>query len=301
MRALVVDHGAPGQLALATVPDPDPGPDDVLVRVAAVSLNYGELPRSSGAAAGTVPGWDAAGVVERASASGTGPKAGTRVVTWGWTGGWAELRAVPVGELAALPDGVGFDEAATLPVAGITALRALRKAGVRPGLRVGITGASGGVGRFAVQLARLAGAEVYALVGNPSRGEGLTALGAAHVVTGADELDAPLDVLLDNVAGPQLAQLLDHMAKDGVVVSIGSASGAPTVLGPSHLLANRLTLVGYQDAGDSAADLAHLVDLLAQGRLRASVDRVDDWKAAGDAATALLERRVRGKAVLTVG
>ncbi|MGC5360254.1 zinc-binding dehydrogenase [Streptomyces sp. DT24] len=299
MRALVVDHRAPGRLAIATVPDP--GPDDVLVRIAAVSLNYGELPKSSSVVAGTIPGWDAAGVVERAAASGTGPEAGTRVVTWGWTKGWAELRAVPVRELAVLPDEVGFNEAATLPVAGITALRALRKAGVRPGLRVGITGASGGVGRFAVQLARLAGAEVYALVGSQARGEGLAALGADHVITGADEVDAPLDVLLDNVAGPQLADLLDHMVTDGVVVSIGSASGAPTALRPSHLLANRLTLVGYQDAGDSAADLAHLVNLLAEGRLQASVDRVDDWKAAGDAATALLDRRIRGKAVLTVG
>ncbi|MFB7498779.1 zinc-binding dehydrogenase [Streptomyces sp. NPDC056161] len=301
MRALVVDHEEPGRLALATVPDPVPGPDDVLVRISAISLNYGELPRSDDVPAGTVPGWDAAGTVERAASSGPGPRPGDRVVTWGWGSGWAELRAVPVGELAVLPKEVSFVDAATLPVAGITALRALRVAQVLPGRRVAISGASGGVGRFAVQLAHLAGAEVYALVGHAARGEGLRELGADHVITGADQIDAPLDVVLDNVAGPQLAELLDHMARGGVVVSIGSASGAPTTLRPSHLLPRRLTLIGYQDAGDSAADLAYLVGLLAEGRLRASVDLVGDWKTAGDAAMALLDRRIRGKAVLTLG
>src|SRR5258708_5928036 len=131
MRALVIDQSVPGGLRLADVPDPVPGPEEVLVRIAATSLNYGELPRAGNAVAaeGTVPGWDAAGTVERAAASGAGPRTGDRVVTWGWAGGWAELRAVHVGELAVLPDEVDFVRAAALPVAGLTALRALRRAG----------------------------------------------------------------------------------------------------------------------------------------------------------------------------
>lgn len=228
MRALVVDHSVPGRLALGEVPDPVPGPDEVLVKISAISLNYGELPKSDDAAEGAVPGWDAAGVVEQAAASGRGPKPGDRVLTFGWDAGWAELRAVPVGELAVLPDAVDFATAAALPVAGVTALRALRRAGVRPGQRVAVTGASGGVGRFAVQLAHQAGAEVYAFVGSPARGAGLAALGADHVLTDTATLDGEVDVLLDNVGGALLGELLGRMAPGGTVISIGATSGEPT-------------------------------------------------------------------------
>ncbi|MFI0710809.1 zinc-binding dehydrogenase [Streptomyces inhibens] len=301
MRALVVDHSAPGRLALGTVADPVPGPDEVLVKISAISLNYGELPKSDDDAEGTVPGWDAAGVVEQAAASGRGPKPGDRVITWGWNAGWAELRAVPVDELAVLPDTVDFTTAAALPVAGLTALRALRTAGVVPGQRVAITGASGGVGRFAVQLAHQAGAEVFAFVGSPARGAGLTALGADHVLTGPADLDAPVDIVLDNVGGALLGELLGRIAPDGKVISIGATSGEPTPIQPYQLIAGRLTLIGIQAGGNTGADLGHLVRLAAEGRLQASVDRVADWEQAGETATALLNREIRGKAVLTIG
>jgi NADPH:quinone reductase-like Zn-dependent oxidoreductase len=301
MRALVVDHSAPGRLTLAAVPDPVPGPDEVLVRVAAISLNYGELPKTDDdTPAGTIPGWDASGIVEQPAASGRGPRPGDRVVTFGWTAGWAELRAVHVDELAVLPDGVDFAQAATLPVAAVTALRALRRADVRPGRRVAVTGASGGVGRFAVQLAHLAGAEVYALVGSPARGEGLAGIGADHVITGVDEIGAPVDILIDNVGGPLLADLLGHVAPDGVVISVGAASGEPTALSPYQLIGGRISLIGFQRGADSAADLAYVADLVADGRLEAPVDWQSGWEKAGEAVAALLGRRIRGKAVLTI-
>ncbi|MFF6909234.1 zinc-binding dehydrogenase [Streptomyces sp. NPDC012389] len=300
MRALVVDHSAPGRLRLATVTDPEPGPDEVLVRVAATSLNYGELPRDNDAPQGSVPGWDAAGVVERAAASGHGPAAGTRVVTWGWSGGWAQLRAVSTRELAVLPDRVEFAQAAALPVAGLTALRALRRAGVLPGHRLAVTGASGGVGHFAVQLARLAGAEVHALVGNPSRSAWLTALGAHHVITGPDQLGSPVDIVLDNVGGDQLGQLIDHVRPGGAIISIGAASGAATTLRPYQLVQANVSLTGLQAGGNTADDLAHLVALVADGRLTVGADTVKSWESAPDLAADLVARRIQGKAVLIV-
>lgn len=146
------------------------------------------------------------GVETDAAADGTGPAAGTRVVTFGWSGAWAELRAVDTGELAVVPDDVDLGAASALPVAGVTALQAVRRLGPIVGRRVLVTGASGGVGRYAVQLASLAGAHVIASVGGPSRAEGLGGLGAAEIVLGPTGLSEHVYGVLETVGGAQLAE-----------------------------------------------------------------------------------------------
>src|SRR5689334_25030610 len=145
-RAVVVDPAAPGRLTIASVPDPTPDRSEAVVRVRAISLNRGEVRRAGMAAAGWRPGWDFAGEVERAAADGSGPRAGSRVVGMLGEGAWAERVAVPTHALAELPDKVTFSQAATLPVAGLTALYAMAKGGLLVGKRVLVTGATGGVG-----------------------------------------------------------------------------------------------------------------------------------------------------------
>src|SRR5215510_11358509 len=125
--AVVVDHAVPGTLALREVAPPTPLPSEALVRVAAISLNRGETRRAMEAADGWCPGWDLAGVVEQAAADGSGPRPGTRVVGFLRSGAWAESVVVPTNALAELPDAVTLAQAATLPVAGLTALYALAK------------------------------------------------------------------------------------------------------------------------------------------------------------------------------
>ena len=147
MKAVQVDKER--RLVLADVAEPTPARTEALVRVAAISLNRGEVRRASAAAEGFRPGWDFAGVVEKAAASGSGPPAGARVVGLMQVGAWAERLAARTDMIAALPDGVGFAQAACLPVAGLTALHALARRGDLLGRRVLITGASGGVGHFA--------------------------------------------------------------------------------------------------------------------------------------------------------
>ncbi len=142
IRAVVVDPAVEGRLVIKEVPAPSATQSDALVRVKAISLNLGETRNAlTEAPAGWRPGWDFAGVVEKAAADGSGPKAGARVVGMVFQGSWAELLAVPESFLAELPDSVSFEQAATLPVAGLTALYGLERNGSILERKVLITGA----------------------------------------------------------------------------------------------------------------------------------------------------------------
>ncbi|MEV5559946.1 zinc-binding dehydrogenase [Nonomuraea wenchangensis] len=300
MRALVTDPGAPGALRLGTAPDPEPGPGRLVLDVHHVSLNRGEVIGAAGRPPGTVHGFDAAGTVREAATDGAGPAAGTSVVAFG-EGAWAQRMAVDVTAVAAVPDGVDLAAAAALPMAGLTALRTLR---TRPilGRRVLVTGAAGGVGRYAVQLAALGGAHVIASVGSPARAAGLAELGAAEVVIGLDGVGEPVDLILDNVGGPQLAAAWRLLAPGGDIQAIGWASGEPAVLAPYSLfsLGPARTMSTFGDVREPGPDLATLLALVASGRLSPEVGWRGPWDRVGEAATALLERRVAGKAVLDV-
>src|SRR6516164_2225273 len=154
IRAVVVDPSMPGRLAIRETSLRDPDRDEVGVRVTAISLNRGETRRALQVAEpGWHPGWDFAGTVETAAADGSGPEPGARVVGILPSGAWAERVNCRSHAVAALPDAVGNAQAATLPVAGLTALHALRQGGLLLGRKVLVDGASGGVGHLACQLA----------------------------------------------------------------------------------------------------------------------------------------------------
>jgi NADPH2:quinone reductase len=303
MRAIVYDPRARANLRFDDVDEPAVSTSEALIEVQAIALNFGEIHFIEHARKpGEIPGWDTAGVVVQAAADGSGPQAGARVVGFNGQGGWAERRAVAAENLAELPEWVDVDEAAALPVAGVTAVQALRALGPVVGRRVLITGASGGVGRYAVQLAARAGAHVIAAVGSPARGEGLTELGADEVVVGLAGLIEPVFGVLDNVGGRLLAEAFSLVGDGGSVQSIGMASNEPTTIDfeKERRTGSRKRLESFMVRTPFRADLEYLLALVADGELDPQIGLRDSWDNVSEAAEALLNRQVAGKAVLKV-
>jgi NADPH2:quinone reductase len=288
MLALIRDGRHDPPVALAEVPEPQPALDEAVVAVHATSLNRGELDLLSARPDGWRPGQDIAGVVASAAPSGDGPPVGTRVVGLVEGGGWSERVAVPVARLASLDDAVSCEQAATLGLAGRTALRVVRLAGPLLGRRVLVVGAGGGVGHLTVQLASLAGGAVERL----PRGE--------------DPEEADYDVVLDGVGGTSLQRAVRAIRPGGTIVLFGAVDRQPANLTLldfiGHEGARILTYFSYA-SGDEASvgrDLAALAGLVAGGRLRPTLGAVVDWRDAGHALAALRSGEVAGKAVLRI-
>jgi NADPH2:quinone reductase len=301
IQALIVDPEAPSAMHMSAVAEPTAGPTEALIDVHHVSLNHGDLndARSGRVPPGGVLGSDAAGVVAEAARDRRGPEVGARVVALA-QGAFAERIAVEVDSVAEVPEAVDLAEAAALPVAGLAALRALRAAGPLRGRRVLITGASGGVGRFAVQLAARAGAHVIASVGSVVRGQGLAERGADEVVVGLDGLDQPVDAVLDSVGGPELVAAWQLLAPGGSLQSIGWTSGEPAVFPPCSTIGPPKSISSFLNQGDAAEELSTLVRLVASRSLSVAIGWRGPWKQFAEAVEMLRGRRVNGKAVLDV-
>ena len=311
MAAVVVDPTAAQRLTLRAVEQPTPHHDEVLVRVAAISLNRGEVDGAMHAEAGARPGWDFAGTVTQAAADGTGPALGARVVGLMPTGAWAEFVAVPTNLVATLPDAVTFAQAATLPVAGLTALYAVEKATGIIGRTALVTGASGGVGYFATRLAHLAGAFVVGTVRQEQHADLVRTAHADHVVVG-DSIDAarefgPYRLIVDGVGGQTLSTALTMLAHSGTAVMYGSTTGADiafniwSVAGVGRTSIQGLTL--FNELGNAPANegLDRLARLVAAGKLNAHIALEAPWTEIGAVARQLLDRGYPGKAVLHIG
>jgi NADPH:quinone reductase-like Zn-dependent oxidoreductase len=306
MLALVNTPNRPVPIELGEIPEPATARGEALIEVRAFSLNRGELSSFARNKEGWVPGQDIAGVVLRQAANGEGPPAGARVVALVDEFGWAQRVAVPSHRMAVLPENVSFAQAATLPVAGLTALRTLRHGGPLVGRRVLITGAAGGVGTLAVQIAARSGAHVTAIVGQPDRAAGLLALGAAEVVEGIDNVRSRFALILESAGGASLAKAIQLVEARGTVVVYGNSSTEPTTIGFANFRGApncRIQSFSYftSEAEERfAPDLALLVSLIADGSLKPQIGVERSWRDILQVADQLRDRRVAGKAVLLV-
>ncbi|MCX6398878.1 MAG: NADPH:quinone oxidoreductase family protein [Propionibacteriales bacterium] len=249
MRAIqVLDTTGPEDIAVSEVPDPTPGPDDVLVEVHAVGVSFPDLLLSRGEyqlrpEPPFTLGVDYAGVV----VSGPGFEPGQRVAGVGGYGGGAELVAGPRAATFALPDSVSFEEAAALPMNYLTALFALdERGGLKQGETVLVHGAAGGVGTAALQVAKALGARTIAVVSTDEKAAFARAAGADETVLVEGFKDAVhtltggkgVDVVLDVVGGSLFTDSLRSLAPQGRVLVVGFAAGE----GIPEVKVNRLLL-----------------------------------------------------------
>lgn len=308
IHAAVVDPSAPGHVAVHEVETPAPARDEALIKVAATSLNQGEVRYAQSMEAGHSLGWDLSGIVEQAAADGSGPKEGTRVVGHVATGAWAEIAAVPPDSLAELPDNVLFEQAATLPVAGLTALYAIEKARGLLGRNVLITGANGGVGLFACQLAKLMGARVVGQIRREENRDIVMKSNADEVVVD-ESADAahdfgPYRMILDSVGGRVLANCVDMIDHNGICVSIGNSSMQETSFDAWGLLRpGGKRIYGFMLFNELAVEpasegLSRLVKLVADRKLHPRISVEEPMEKVGEVAQDLMNRKIPGKAVL---
>jgi NADPH:quinone reductase len=322
MNAIQIhSHGGLDVLRVTTLPGPQPGPGEVLVRIKASAVNPldGIIRMGDFAIAKAPPlilGEEAAGIVER---NGAGFKAGERVVVYGGglgvfrDGTWAELVAVPAPSLRRLPDGISFEQGAALTNVGVTAYGALRTAELKAGETLVVLGSTGGVGSAGVQIGKASGARVIAVVSTAGKAPRLQTLGADHVVALSD---GPLaehmhkltdgkgaDVVLDTVGGNLTGQALSCLASFGRLVHLGYSAGATLTIDSLDLIAKPSTILGFNillvPAERSAKDLDEVITLAAQAKYRPVVDRAFPMSEVAEATRYLEERQAVGKIVLT--
>ncbi|MSP00305.1 MAG: oxidoreductase [Acetobacteraceae bacterium] len=307
MRALVTTPNGKASVEMRDVPEPAPAPNEALIAVHAFSLNRGELRSVINNGEGWIPGQDVSGVVLRQAANGSGPAAGTRVVALTDEFGWAEQVAVPAHRVVPLPGNVSFAQAAALPVAGLTALRCVRLGGALAGRRVLITGAAGGVGTLAIQIAAHSGAHVTAVVGAPERAAGIAGLGARDTVHGIENAAGRYALILESAGGTSLSEALKRVEPSGIIAVYGNSSGERSEIGfmdfrPAQNA--RIQSFFYFTSGPEemfAPDLALLVALVADGNLRPVIGAERDWADFAEVAETLRSRQVAGKAVFRTG
>ncbi len=308
--AITVDQADSGRLAVRSVTPVEARPGEITVRVAAISLNRGEIKRAlTVSETGTRPGWDFAGVVEDTRRVPGAPEVGTRIVGALPIGAWAERVHVGLSFIALIPEGVTDAQAATLPVAGLTALHALRKGGLLLGRKVLVNGATGGVGQVAIQLAAASGARVYAHIRREEQRALVETASTGGVVVGptleAARPSGPFDLIIDSVGGSALSAAMTMLRKRGCCVTLGRSEGEQVSFNVAGLFdapgASLQSFVLFDDiaATEPVSDgLAILLRLVEQRVLQPTISIEAPWTEVATVARHLVDRGFAGKAVL---
>lgn len=335
MRALVVHEFGPlGSHKVEEVPAPKSSPNDVLIDVHAIGLNFPDTLMLQGKYQKRpdrpfVPGRDLAGVVRSVGSDVTRCKPGDRVVAQVFTGGFAQSVAAPEKRCFPLPEAVSFEEAAGMITVFNTAWVAIElRAGIQAGETVMVTGAAGGVGLAAVQLCKARGVTVLAAVSSPEKGELALANGADHVIdTNAPDLDAlkrhlraqveaatgakngnGCNAVIDMVGGDLFEAGLRVLAFGGRLIVVGFAGGTVPAAKANYLLYNNIGVLGapldiqFEHAyADMERGVAETLRLASEGKVRANITAHYPLDEIVPALQTFMDRKMKGKIVVTTG
>ncbi len=314
--------GGPEVLVYEDVPDPVPAAGEVLIRIEAVGMNFADVMRRRGddypepSPTPFVLGVEVAGTVVGVGAGVASPRIGTPVLAMPGAGGYAQYICMPAVKVMPLPAGVDAVQAAAMMVNGITAALALRQAArLAPGESVLVEGAAGGVGSFAIQLARLHGAGlVIGAASTPDKRAAAERLGADAAVdyTAAGWVDQVraltkgrgVDVVLEMAGGDTVGQALEAMAPFGRMVFLGQASGKTALIDPWRLTVPHRSVIGFTIGAYLAfpellmSTVRELIGFILAGRLSIQVGTVLPLSQAARAHALLEGRKTRGKVVL---
>ena len=320
--AIIHELGAEDVFRYEDVPDPEPLPRQVLVRIESASVNRGDLFRRDGSYGGPtagaplplIMGWDVAGTIIGVGADVRTREVGQKVVATLPQGGYAEMVAVHEAGTVPMPDNISFDEAASIPIVFLTSWFALLQvADLREGETALIQSAGSGVGMAGIQIAKHTGCTVITTAGSQEKLDKAQELGADHCInyTEADFLAetmsitdrAGVDVVLEAVGGEVLTKSIQALAMGGRAVTVGNTSRNPATVEPGLMLNRLLTLQGFSlaaqmGAGGVMQELHTILDLFAQAKLRTIVDRVFPLSQAAEAHRHLADRRNFGKVLL---
>ena len=324
MRAVIAtEPGGPEVLTIADRPDPQPGPGEVVVDVAATAVNRADLLQRKGfynppPGATDIIGLECSGVVSAVGPDVEGHQVGDQVCALLSGGGYAEKVAVPAGQLMPLPDGVDLETAAALPEVACTVWsNVFMVAHLQPGETLLVHGGAGGIGTFAIQLAHALGATVVTTAGSEEKLQLCRDLGA-DVAVNYREQDfveevkratdgRGADVILDNMGAKYLSRNVDALAVQGRLVIIGMQGGTKAELDINALLRKRGAVIATalrarpaeEKAAICAAVVEHVWPLVARGAVKPVVHERMPIDRVADAHRAMEESSHAGKLLLT--
>jgi putative PIG3 family NAD(P)H quinone oxidoreductase len=321
MRAVIVtEPGGPEALTVVDLPDPEPGPGEVLVRVAATAVNRADTMQRQGyypppPGASDVLGLECSGTVAALGEGVTDWRVGDEVCALLAGGGYAELVAVPAGQLMPVPDGVDLVSAGSIPEVACTVWsNVFMIAGLQPGERLLVHGGSGGIGTFAIQLASAMSAKVFTTAGTKEKLAACADLGADVTINYRDEDFVEVlreaggaDVILDNMGAKYLGRNVDALATEGRLVVIGMQGGTKGELDLGMLLRKRGAVIATslrsrpveEKATIAASVVEHVWPLVADGQVRPVVHTTMPLDRVADAHRLMEDSTHIGKIVLT--
>ncbi|RYX78448.1 hypothetical protein EON76_06150 [bacterium] len=306
MNAVIRDKSAPQLVTFKDIQRPSADDGQLLIKVEATSINRGELSLLKNRHDGWMPGQDFAGTVVATSSNNYNMEVGTRVVGLAQDGAWSEYLTVASTDVTTLPNTVSFQEAAALPMAGLTAYRTIRKAGSLLGKSVLITAGGGGVGAYQTQIAALAGAKVTSVIRNKELREKMRERLSGHeIISAINEASQQFDIIFESIGGEMLTDAIKKLTENGKIIMFGNTSEKKSSINlfdfiPGHENGQLITYMSYADTASIDKDLATLLNYVTAGTLEC-LDVIEfPIKNIYEALSGLSDGSLKGKTILNI-